>query len=342
MSITISDIGKHIVFDSGDSKSRRMPKSMFIVDRGDSISLSGDGKSMEIDYSDISGLTVTSNAQLYQFLEDMCLDDFENVPLISAKRRIYADYGDYVSINKKNKSLLKFGRNVAVPTTGATLMTLGGSEVDETYATTNAITHFASSSSADTSLTITVEGHTIAAGVLTFVTQTVTSDASDGRTKTALTTAIARCTRAYVSGTKAAVGAIYFSEDVAYTAGVPQTDTAVHLVIRAGRQQSEKASTSISYTDYWIVTKFWCDVLTKTTSSASIELQMRKVASTSYPFRKQAEISASNSARGSESQDPYFVVPKNSDVRLKAYSSGASVDVAGAIDGYLALVIGSA
>ena len=55
-------------------------------------------------------------------------------------------YGDEVSVEQKKKNLFKFGRNASVGTTGATIMTLAGSETEETYVNRNLITTISSSS----------------------------------------------------------------------------------------------------------------------------------------------------------------------------------------------------
>ena len=254
--------------------------------------------------------------------------------VLHAIKVIKGSYGDDVSVSRKQKSLLKYGRNEGVGTSAATIMDLAGSEVAETYVAGNLITHIASASTDDTTQTITVEGHTISGGNLTFSTQTV---AIAGRTKTALTTPIARATRAYVSsGSTDLTGPVYIAQDVTFTNGVPQTDSAVHLIIPAGRNQTRKASTSLSSQDYWIVTQFYCDVLEKTTTTfATTELEVRELGGV---FLGQAQVSCSDSHRGPFTFDPYLVIPKNSDVRLQATASTSGVDVSGGIQGYLAVI----
>lgn len=319
------------------------------------------------------------------------------------------DYGIEVSVEEKAKDLLKFGRNQAVGTAGATIMTLAGSETNETYVNRNLITHFASGSTSDTEK-IVVEGHTVgddvsvssitqdsgtatvttssahgfevnewvyieganesgyngivkvdtvpstttftyevasgtsspATGTITvnsqkktFVSQTVTLA---GQTKTALTTELARVTRAYVPSQNKAtdlVGPIYIAEDVTFTSGVPQTDSAVHLIIRAGKNQSEKAATSLSDSDFWIVTSFRGSILEKgTTPTADVEFQIREVGGV---FREREDVSASTGTAGVFPFGPYAIVPANADIRLFATASTNGTDVTGSIQGYLAI-----
>lgn len=247
---------------------------------------------------------------------------------------IYATYGDRVSVVDKKKSLLKFGRSSQVQTTNSTLMTLPTGTFNETYVSDNSITHMASGSTDDTTQTLTIEGHTISGNNLTFVVQT---KALAGQTKTALTTPLARITRAYVStGSTNLTGPIYFAEDVTFTTGVPQTDSAVHMIIPAGKNQTEKASTSVSSTDYWIVTGVYGDVLSKTAAFAIVSLETREIGKV---FRERFVLSASNSTRGFERFDPYFIIPKNHDARLVASANANGTDVSGGIQGYLAKVI---
>ena len=167
-----------------------------------------------------------------------------------AIQQIEADYGDTVSVEAKDKSLLKFGRNTNVGTSAATLMDLDGTEVGETYVSTNAITHVISTSAADGE-EIKIEGHTISGTDLTFVVQTATLN---GQTAVALGTALARCTRLLNNDSTELAGKVSAYEGGTTTAGDVDTDSEIHCIIPAGQQQSRKASTSISSVDYWIVT----------------------------------------------------------------------------------------
>lgn len=260
------------------------------------------------------------------------VSDFE--PRINyALREIKSTYGDNVSVDVKAKSLLKFGRNEAVGTGGATLMTLGSGETDETYISTNAITHIASDDAADTQ-DMVVEGMVLTDGVYVFTIQTVTLA---GTTKTALDTPLVRCTRAYNNGSTDLAGDVYIAEDVTFTAGVPQTASAIHLIVDGdgGHNQSEKCSTSTSYRDYWIITNVYADVLEKTAATADIEIQVRLLGKV---FRNRATFSAGSNHQGVIVFDPPFIVPPNSDIRLRAVASGANTDISGGIQGYLASV----
>lgn len=258
--------------------------------------------------------------------------------LLDAIKRIENDYGDIVSVDEKRKALLKYGRNkeVGTATTGYTLMILPSGETAETYVYTNAIDSISSSNTNDDQAVV-VEGHTISGNSLTFVSQTATLN---GQNRVALGTSLARVTRLYNASTTnddTIAGKVYVFENDTLSAGVPQTATKIHLTTDTARQQSQKASTSISSVDYWIVTSFYASVLEKTSAFADVELQVRTLPGV---FRQQVDIAASSSS-GTViyNFNPYLIVPKNSDVRLQAVASAASTDVAGGINGYLAKVI---
>jgi len=250
-----------------------------------------------------------------------------------AVRNIHSDYGVRVSLEAKCKDLFKFGRNLSVTTAPATLMTLPDGVDHETYVSTNIITHIVSDNAGDTE-PVVIEGHTIANGEFTFVVQTVTLT---GQTAVALTTPLARVSRAYANGSTDLVGAIYVHQSDTVTAGVPQTDTQVHLMIRAGSNQSEKCSTTLSSTDYWVVTSFYGDVFSKQSGTfGQVDLGIRLAGKV---FRQIADLSISDAHRGIHEFHPYLVIPANSDIRLTAISDSVTGrDLSGSIEGTLLTV----
>lgn len=250
-----------------------------------------------------------------------------------AINEIYSSYGAVVSVYEKQKSLTKFGRSVQVQTTASTIMTLPTGTFNETYVSTNIIDTISSSSSADTQ-TVTVEGHTISGSDLTFVVQNTTLM---GQNKVTLATPLARMTRLYNTGSTNFAGVVYGYEDQSIMSGVPQTDSKVHLMVPIGTNQSEKASTSVSSTDYWIITSYYASLLNKTAAFADVQLQVRRFGSV---FRTQADIGVSSG--GGVSQlvfNPYLIAPANSDIRLIAIASANGTDVSGGTTGYLASVV---
>lgn len=245
--------------------------------------------------------------------------------------QILATYGDKVSVEKKAKTLYKFGRFATVGTSFVTVQAEGG---DETYATTNAIDKFSSSDAGDTQ-EIVIEGHTISSGELTFVTQTVTLA---GQTETALTTPLARVTRLYNNGTTDFAGDVYVYEDDTVTGGVPQTASKIHMKVVAGNQ-SEKCSTSISNNDYLIVTEFVGYCFDKATAVVEFIGELRQVGTTNKVFRRVFSTAGTNGQPTVVSFNPPFIIPKNHDIRVRAKADGANTDVGASFNGYLATVI---
>lgn len=246
-----------------------------------------------------------------------------------AKQIILADYGDSVSLESKNKDLIKFGRNTDVEQDKATLMCLPNNIDNETYVSSNIITSIISTDASDTE-TVTVEGHTLSGGNFTFVTQTLSLT---GQTVATLATPLARCTRIFNADVTEIAGTISVTENDTYTSGVPDTSSKVHCQIRAGEQQSEKCATTLSSSDYWVITGFYADMMTKSSAFAEVDLEIRLYGKV---FRPIAHISCSNAHRGEIQFTPYVIVPPNSDVRLRAVSDSATGrDVAGVIKGAL-------
>lgn len=257
--------------------------------------------------------------------------DTTTFPIQSAIDVVYSTYGDIVSVEQKKKTLYKFGRNADVSTDFETVWRTGG---DETYVSTNAIDTISSSNTGDTQ-EVVIEGHTISAGILTFVSQTKTLN---GQNKVVIDTPLARMTRLYNNGTTNFAGTIYGYEDDTVSSGVPQTASKIHITVNNGNQ-SEKASTSISNTDYWFITEFRGYCFDKTAAVVEFEIQTRQVASTPKVWRTLFETSGTNGQPTDIKFDPVFIVPKNHDVRIRAKADGANTDIGAAMGGYLAKVI---
>lgn len=245
-----------------------------------------------------------------------------------AKQVIAADYAVNVSLEAKNKDLLKFGRSRQVQTSRSTLMELPTGVYNEVYVSANSITEIVSTDAGDTE-EVKIEGHTISGSDLTFVVQTATLT---GQTAVTLTTPLARVTRVYNNAGTELAGTVSVCETGTYTAGVPDTPAKVHIQIRAGDQQSQKASTSISSTDFWVVTSFYADLLEKTAASADVTLEIREPGKV---FRPKATISVSEKHRAVFEFVPYLIVPPNSDIRLVGVASAAGKDISGGIEGAL-------
>lgn len=271
----------------------------------------------------------------------------DNAALVQhAINEIASTYGDTVSVQSKKKSLNKFGRRTGLTTTESTIMGLQGSEIHETLVTTNLIDSIVSSSTSDTSQTIVVEGHTIdASGNLTFVTQEA---ALNGRTEVTLTTPLARCTRAYIKAGSFAspaatnVGVISVYDNTAgITAGVPNTAAATKLRIEIGRNQSDKGATSISSTDYWVLTGANLTGGKAGGSATFITARIQIKDTKGGVWRPLGSEIACQVDGGTtiEPFQPYRIVPKNHDVRLVAYTDTNTATASGEIQGFLASVL---
>ena len=253
------------------------------------------------------------------------LDGLEAVDWVGyAESQVLGDYGDVVSVAQKRKSLTKFGSNSAVGTSLVTVWDTGG---NETYCTDNLIDRVVSSSGSDT-VQVTIEGHTISGGVFTFVVQTATLN---GTTPVTLATPLARASRAYNIGATDLVGDITVYESIA---------TTVHLTLKgsAGFNQSNKAATTLSNTDYMFITSFTGEIRDKTAGTAELALEIREAGSV---FRRKSDITVSSNGSTTFTQEfrPYLIVKKNSDIRIRAIADGASTSVGASWNSVLAKVI---
>ena len=84
--------------------------------------------------------------------------------LEQAIRVIEGTYGDNVSIEEKQKNLLKFGFSDQIQTTKTTIMELPSGTYNEAYVRRNLITTVSSSDNNDT-VEVTVEGHTVGSDI---------------------------------------------------------------------------------------------------------------------------------------------------------------------------------
>jgi len=258
---------------------------------------------------------------------------------------ILNDYGDTVAI--KPKFLTKFGRNLAVSTTTATIGEFQGATLNETFVSTNLIDSISSSSASDTTQTIRIEGHTIdGSGNLTF---TVQDAVLNGQTKVTLATPLARAIRAFVKPTgtfgstpAALVGTVYIYDDTGgVAAGVPTVPAATKLLITAGGVQTQKCATSISQFDYWIITDFSTVISNAAKSSGftTVRMEIRDVANGGAWRPLGRNFVAFPQTSGVERRfDPPLIVPKNHDWRAVAYTDAATTAIDADASGYLALV----
>ena len=254
--------------------------------------------------------------------------------LVQAEREIYQSFGDQVSVDAKAKSLVKFGKSAALVTGSLqTVWTVGG---NETYVSANTIDSISSSSASDTEV-IYIEGHTVTGTgqdqQFTFVSQRVTLN---GQTRVALPTPLARVSLAYNDNGTPLVGRVAVYENTALTNGIPADVSKIHIDIPLGFQESFKAATTFSNTDYYILTGGFGSVSLKQDGAADFYLEIREPGKI---FRQVAGISATNAGPWTIDLDPAVIIPKNCDIRVRVETSTNNLVVFTSFQGYLAKVI---
>ena len=256
--------------------------------------------------------------------------------LVQAEREIQSTFGDVVSIDKKAKSLLKFGKSAELNAdTMETVWSYGG---HETYVNDNLIDSISSSNVADNE-EIYLECHTVeGTGTdqkFTFMTQTINLN---GQSRVPLPTPVARVSKAYNNNGTELVGGVYVYEDTPLTNGVPQDRTKVHAHIPQGFQQSFKAATTFSDQDYYIITGGFGSVSNKQAASVDFYLEVRTAGKI---FRQGAAVSASSTGGSWQIDlDPCIIIPRNADIRITCETGSQGAVVFGSFKGYLAKVIG--
>jgi hypothetical protein len=189
-----------------------------------------------------------------------------------------------------------------------------------------------------------------ASGNLTFKEQDATTDASDGQTKVALTTPLARATRMYMkaSGTfdspqTVHAGIIYVYDDTGGVAsGVPSTASATKILLAAGQTQSEKAATAISQSDYWFISYFDAGVGDAGASAnyVTVRMETRDIANGGVwrPLGQDVVLIPDSPHAPPPPLRPFKIVPKNHDWRIRAKTDTNTAEVFAEAGGYLALV----
>jgi hypothetical protein len=230
---------------------------------------------------------------------------------------VLEEYGDDVTI--KPKTLFKFGRNPDIDAGVYETVWLAGG--DEIIPTGNLIDSIVSDDIADT-VDILIEGHVLVGSDLIFTVQTI---ALNGTTPVLLATPLVRCTRMYNDNGTDLVG-----EVTVYESGTGN----IHNVIGIGKNQSEKAQTAFSSTDYGFITQIAGGPSSKTAALVEFDLQIRLP---NKVWRTRFEFATSGNSLNIPLQ-PYLIVPKNSDVRLRAKSNTNNTEVFGSFNVIIAKV----
>ena len=250
--------------------------------------------------------------------------DFHHDHIALALGEIRSTYGVEASVTSKDKRLIKWGYE---PSSGSgsfeTVQTEGGTE---TLPTTNSITVLDSTSASDNGKTVTIEGHYLTAdGDLVFAIQ---SPVCQGTTATTLATPLARCSRMYLvdDGTVAA-------GTITVNAGEGGT---VHNTIAVGESQSEKAATSFSFRDWYILTYVGASVLGGNNASVEFKIESRTKGGTWRPLLRWA-LNANQVSHHIPLQDPPLIIPANGEVRVRYNSGTAGTRISAYFGGYLAV-----
>lgn len=264
-----------------------------------------------------------------------------------AEAVVLEQYGDVVSVAAKGKNLNKFGRTENADAGIITSVSeLQGTEVHETFVSTDLIDSIVSDNAGDT-MTVAIEGHTIdGSGNFTFVSQTATLN---GQTPVTLGTAMARCQRVYIddsgtfdspqASTFAGNIAVYDSSASGVTAGVVNTASATKMYVTAGRSQSQKCAMATASDEYWFITESIFS-LTGGGPAADVDfyLEVRDIENGGVwrPFGAEVSLEAGALTSGPIYYSPYLIVPKNHDMRTCVISSANNSEVSADINGYLA------
>lgn len=254
--------------------------------------------------------------------------------LVQAEREIYQTFNDKVSVDRKAKSLVRFGKSASLVTGSLqTVWTVGG---NETYVNANLIDSISSSSTLDNK-EIYIEGHTVVGTgedqKFTFVTQRVNLN---GQTRVALPIPLARVSLAYNDNGTPLVGRVVVYENTALVGGIPSDVTKIHIDIPLGFQESFKGATTFSNGDYYILTGGFGSVSLKQDGAADFYLEIREPGKI---FRQVAGISATNAGPWTINLDPAVIIPKNCDIRVRVETSANNIVVFTSFQGYLAKVI---
>lgn len=141
--------------------------------------------------------------------------------------------------------------------------------------------------------------------------------------------------RLYNNDTTALEGTVYIYEDDTVASGVPQTPAKVHITITAGDQQSKKAATTLSNEDYCLLTEFYGG-LEAGSGNARVDFVIQ-VRLKGKVFRDQLTIGTSD--QFIRELSPYYIVPKNADIRVRAQSSSTNIPVDAGFTCILAKVV---
>lgn len=255
--------------------------------------------------------------------------------IVHSLERIKGDYG--VTARVKPKILKKYGRSDQIDNnTYTTIMELPSGTLNEIYLDHNGITSV-TCKDGDVGKPVSIEGHYFDTNYdLIFHVQTIIL----AGTSAPLTQNLARATRMVVKGSTAAVADIYCIQGSNVANGVAVTGTSVHNMIKGSinHNQSQKCATTTSYRDYWLLTKQFSSVLSKTGSPViEYQLEIKEARSDVWRIQSQSGGGIAGGVHTTQIFDPHIIIPPNHDVRIQALASASGVDASAYINGYLAI-----
>lgn len=275
-------------------------------------------------------------------MQNKYLDWSEMSPYMRlAVTEIFQTYGDHVRVGRK--TLRKYGANENVSTAGDydVVPWCDGTPLRETYLTGNTVDSLSSDNAADTNIPIYIEGMTRSGDELTFVTQVVNTNASDGRTRVALTTPLCDVTRQRA----VTAGNIFIYENTALTAGVPTDTTKIHSQLVAGKNASLSAKTSIAKNNYFILTSYWATI-GKASGTNAVDIIPNiahlgdAVVGDNFITIDPWAIALGSPATGPDIE-PYYIIPPNSRIVMRASASGGTISVKAGFAGFFADIVSS-
>lgn len=235
--------------------------------------------------------------------------------------KIYDTFGDRVSVDKKLKSLIKFGRVDNLINVSQMVWLQGGIEE---LPTSDDIDSLVSTDGADTQL-VKIEGHTLGDdGTLRFG---VWQYQLNGTNVVTLDPPLIRATRIYNND----------STDIAGDVTVYQSgNNNVHLLINGDNNQSLKCAAALGHDTYWLITDIYCFVNRQNTRNVDFRIQTKEAGKVFRTILPPIAVSSNTGGFHYKLEQPLVVRP-NSDIRVLAISSNTgNVGASVSINGFLA------
>lgn len=247
---------------------------------------------------------------------------------------IFNSYGDEVQIRRK--SLHKFGANQSVGTSAVDICWDG---IEPVHATTNSITTVSSSSAADTTQTVRVEGmYFDGSNNFVFSAQNVVLN---GQNKVTLAQPLCRVTRiANVASATATAGDVYVYEDGAITGGVPNDTATIGNVMPFEHQSTMFAGTSVAANNYLVVTSMQAGSGLGGTKNTYVDVSF-EIRHKDSTYRTVNIVTINTNSSGTQIEfDPPLIIPPNTDVDMTAKSAAAGASITAGFNGYFADIVG--